>query len=258
MPQIRHVATCTNNNRRIARFYRLIFGMEELWNDKRTHPYAYYITDGYVNLTCLQFYAGLMRKPDVGIEHFGFYVDDVQETVKKIAAFDSSIKLEDSPEDGRYEDKRFHDPEGNRLEIASNTWGTEGIKNIPRIRHIAIHAKDLECLCDFYKSVFGMKEITRKITRDTESTVVYLSDNDFSLTLIKNAPVARFGIQLFGIQVPSIGAIEERLIKSPPFLYPGEPPVEVIRRVKQGPFETCYLRDPDGTYVDLSENGWPS
>ena len=161
--------------------------MEELWNDKRTHPYAYYITDGYVNLTCLQFYAGLMRKPDVGIEHFGFYVDDLQETVKKIAAFDSSIKLEDSPEDGRYEDKRFHDPEGNRLEIASNTWGTEGVKNIPRIRHIAIHAKDLECLCDFYKSVFGMKEITRKITRDTESTVVYLSDNDFSLTLIECA-----------------------------------------------------------------------
>ena len=85
---------------------------------------------------------------------------------KKIVAFDSSIKLEDSPEDGRYEDKRFHDPEGNRLEIATNTWGTEGLKNIPGIRHVAIIAKDLDGLCDFYKSVFGMKEVGREIARD--------------------------------------------------------------------------------------------
>ena len=45
---------------------------------------------------------------------------------------------------------------------------------------------------------------------------------------------------------------------SPPYLYPGEPPIKVMRRLKPGPFETRYLRDPDGNYVDLSESGWPS
>ena len=102
-----------------------------------------------------------------------------------------------------------------------------------------------------------MKEVGREIARDAESTVVYLSDNHFSLSLIKNAPVDKSGIQLFGIHVPSIEEIEERLIKSPPFLYDGEPWVKVIRRAKRGPFESCYLRDPDGNLVDLSEKGWP-
>ena len=74
MSQIRHVATCTNNNRRIARFYRLIFGMEELWNPKQNSPHAFYLTDGYVNLNCLQIHPAMNRNPGVCIEHFGFFV----------------------------------------------------------------------------------------------------------------------------------------------------------------------------------------
>jgi catechol 2,3-dioxygenase-like lactoylglutathione lyase family enzyme len=199
----------------------------------------------------------MKRNPGVGIEHFGFYVNDLEETANKIVAFKSSTKIEESPRDGRYEDKRFHDPEGNRLEIALNPWGTEGVKRIPGIRHIAIHAKDPERLADFYKSVFAMKEVGKTVTRDSDSTVLYLSDGAFSLSLIKNAPTSSFGIQLIGIQVDSIKAIEEKLKTSPAFLYEGEPAVEVIRRSKPGPFKSCYLRDPDGNYVDLSEEGWP-
>ena len=184
-------------------------------------------------------------------------MNDLKETENKILAFKSSTKIEESPRDGRYEDKRFHDPEGNRLEIATNPWGTEGIKRTPGIRHIAIHAKDPERLSDFYKSVFAMKEVGKTVTKDTDSTVLYLSDGAFSLSLIKNAPTSSFGIQLIGIQVQSIKEIEEKLKTSPAFLYEGEPAVEVIRRTKPGPFQSCYLRDPDGNYVDLSEEGWP-
>jgi catechol 2,3-dioxygenase-like lactoylglutathione lyase family enzyme len=199
----------------------------------------------------------MKRNPGVGLEHFGFFVKDLEETAKKILEFKSSTKIEESPRDGRYEDKRFHDPEGNRLEIATNPWGTEGVNRLPGIRHIAIHAKDPERLADFYKSVFAMKEVGKTVTRDTDSTVLYLSDGAFSLSLIKNAPTSSFGIQLIGIQVESIKAIEEKLKTSPAFLYEGEPAVEVFRRSKPGPFKSCYLRDPDGNYVDLSEEGWP-
>ncbi|MET0502297.1 MAG: VOC family protein [Candidatus Binatia bacterium] len=257
MNAIRHLATCTNNNRRIARFYRTIFGIEELWNDRQNSPYSFYITDGFINMNCLLVHPGMKRNPGVGVEHFGFYVDDLDETARKIVAFKSSIKLEDSPRDGRYEDKRFHDPEGNRLEIATNPWGTEGIQRNPGIRHIAIHVKDLERLADFYESVFALKEVGKTLTKDTDSTVIYLSDGVFNLALIKNAPGSRFGIQLFGMQVQSIDQIQENLKTSPPFLYEGEPPVEIIRRPKPGPFQSYYLRDPDGNVVDLSEEGWP-
>jgi catechol 2,3-dioxygenase-like lactoylglutathione lyase family enzyme len=256
MPHIRHVATCTNNNRRLARFYNVVFGMEELWNNRQNSPHAFYLTDGYVNLNCLQIHAKMMRNPGVCIEHFGFFVDDLQESCKKIRAFHPSVNLEDSPPDGRYEDMRFHDPEGNRLEIATNPWGTNGRKHDTGIRHLTIHAKDLERLADFYKTVFGMKETGRRVVRATDSTVLDLSDNGFSLSLIKNAPDAKFGIQSIGIQVPSIEAIEERLKKSDTFLYQGESPIQVMRRDEQSPFESCYLRDPDGNYVDISEKGW--
>ena len=256
MPQIRHVATCTNNNRRIARFYRLIFGMEELWNPQQNSPHAFYLSDGYVNLNCLQIHPAMNRNPGVCIEHFGFFVDDLQQACKKIKEFHPGVNLEESPPDGRYEDMRFYDPEGNRLEIATNPWGTDGTKRGTGIRHLTIHAKDLERLADFYKSVFGMKEVGRRTVAATDSTVLDLSDDGFSLSLIKNAPVQKFGIQSIGIQIPSIEAIEERLVKSPPFVYAGEAPVQVTRRKEQSPFENCYLKDPDGNHVDLSEKGW--
>ena len=185
-----------------------------------------------------------------------FLRPDLKESCKKIKECHSSVELEDSPPDGRYEDIRFHDPEGNRLEIATNPWGTDGSKSATGIRHLTIHAKDVERLADFYKTVFGMKEVARRIVRATDSTVLDLADDGFGLSLIKNAPVPKFGIQSIGIQVPSIEAIEERLIKSPPFVYEGEAPVQVTRRKEESPFETYYSRDLDGNYVDLSEKGW--
>ena len=175
MSQIRHVATCTNNNRRIARLDRLIFGMEELWNPKQNSPHAFYLTDGYVNLNCLQIHPAMNRNPGVCIEHFGFFVQDLKESCKKIKECHSSVELEDSPPDGRYEDIRFHDPEGNRLEIATNPWGTDGSKSATGIRHLTIHAKDVERLADFYKTVFGMKEVARRIVRLTHSDGARLS-----------------------------------------------------------------------------------
>ena len=257
MCAIRHVATCTNNSRRIARFYRLIFGMDELWNEKQNSPYSFYISDGFINLNCLLVHPGMKRNPGVGLEHFGFYVNDLKETERKIREFKSSTKIEESPRDGRYEDKRFHDPEGNRLEIATNPWGTEGTTRLPGIRHIAIHAKDPERLADFYNSVFGMKEAGRTMTKDTNSSVIHLTDGAFDLALIKNSPLSPFGIQLIGIRVESIDEIKHKLKNSAAYLYEGEPAVEVITRSEPGPFRPYYLRDPDGNLVDLSENDWP-
>jgi hypothetical protein len=76
MPAIKHMAMCTNNNRRLARFYQLILGMEEVWNVQENSPYPFYVTDGYFNLNCLQIYPALAEeKRDVGINHYGFKVE---------------------------------------------------------------------------------------------------------------------------------------------------------------------------------------
>ena len=68
MPAIRHMAICTDNNRRLARFYGSIFGMEEVWNFEQNTPYAFYVSDGYFNLNCLQIHGTMAElKRDSGI-----------------------------------------------------------------------------------------------------------------------------------------------------------------------------------------------
>ena len=54
MGRITHMAMCTNNNRRLARFYKIVFGWDEVWNPFQNSPHAFYIGDGYFNLNCLQ------------------------------------------------------------------------------------------------------------------------------------------------------------------------------------------------------------
>jgi catechol 2,3-dioxygenase-like lactoylglutathione lyase family enzyme len=94
MPAIKHMAMCTNNNRRLARFYQLILGMEEVWNAEENSPYPFYVTDGYFNLNCLQIYPALAEeKRDVGINHYGFKVENLADIQKRLAELDPPIKL---------------------------------------------------------------------------------------------------------------------------------------------------------------------
>jgi hypothetical protein len=61
---------------------------------------------------------------------------------------------------------------------------------------------------------------------------------------------------VLGFQVPSIGEIEGRLKKPFALTYKGEPTLELKRRDSNGPYKAVHLQDPDGTYIDLSEEGW--
>jgi len=255
MAPVRHIANLTKNNRRLARFYSLIFGMNELWNEWQNSSAAFYITDGYLNFNCLEILAVMPRPVSVRIDHIGFMISK-QECERKLAALDKPIKLEQSPQDGRYEDWRFEDPEGNLVEIAARGWGTESNTKLPLLTHTTIHAQDHERLAEFYKFVFDMKEVHRQDIPKTNTKAIYLSDGNFSIALVKNSPIEAKGFQVLGFHVQSIAEIEERLKKSPPFLYPREPKVEILRRTSDSPFKEHYLHDPDGNIVDLSEEGW--
>ncbi|HEY1266576.1 MAG TPA: VOC family protein [Candidatus Binatia bacterium] len=255
MIPVRHMANLTKNNRRLARFYQLIFGMDELWNEWQNSAAAFYITDGYLNYNCLEILPVMSRPASVRIDHIGFQIDK-ESCEKKLAALDKPIKLEQSPQDGRYEDWRFEDPEGNLVEIARLGWGTGDSTNVPLLRHTTIHARDHERLADFYKFVFDMKQVRRQRIAATDTNAIHLSDGNFSLSLVKNSPIETRGFQVIGFHVRSIAEIEERLKTSPPFLYPQEPKVEILHRTADSPFKEHYLRDPDGNIVDLSEEGW--
>lgn len=255
MEAIRHMANCTNNNRRLARFYRLIFGMEEVWNEEQNSPYAFYVTDGYFNLNCLQIHQTMAeKKRNVGINHFGFQIGSLRQIEKKLAELNPPIRLAQRPSDGRYTEVRIQDPDGNGVDLAEKGWGTGNEKKIPGVRHVGIGTDDPGRLADFYKFIFDMKEVARKNTKEMEA--IYLSDGTINLGLVKNSSVAGPGLQALGFQVSSIEEIDERLKKPFALTYKNEPRLALQRSGSVDPYESVHLLDPDGTYIALSEKGW--
>jgi catechol 2,3-dioxygenase-like lactoylglutathione lyase family enzyme len=278
MGRITHMAMCTKNNRRLARFYGLVFGWGEVWNPVQNSPYAYYIGDGYFNLNCLQIRPGAAREkqqpgvgnsrgagvvvegrvilPDVGINHIGFQVDDLAEADRRLATLKPVISPVASPPDGRYEDQRFLDPEGNDIELSQRVWDPGAETKSCVARHVAFNASDPDRLAEFYRYALDMKPIGRIESKHTGMIAVYLSDGTMNMALVKNSPIEKRGVQLLGIKVPNIKEISERLRRSDDFLYPGEAQIELRKRPAGSPFKTVYLHDPDGNQVDLSEEGW--
>jgi hypothetical protein len=127
---------------------------------------------------------------------------------------------------------------------------------LPAIRHVGISTEDPGRLAEFYKFVFSMKEVEQKEISTTGTRAVYLSDGTVNLGLIKNSPVPKPGIQLLGFQVQSLSEIEARLKRPYGLTYRSEPPLEIRRRSAESPYKNIWLQDPDGNYVDLSEEGW--
>ena len=255
MNAIRHMANCTNNNRRLARFYRLIFDMEEVWNEEQNSPYAFYVTDGYFNLNCLQIHQTMAeKKRNVGINHFGFQIDSLKEIEKKLAELDPPIRLAQRPNDGRYTEVRIQDPDGNGVDLAEKGWGTGNEKKLPGVRHVGIATQDPARLADFYKFIFGMKEVGRSESGELGAPVIHLSDGTIDLGLIKGSAANELGLQVLGFQIPSLQEIEERLKKPLALTYKGEAPLQLKKT--DGPYASFHLLDPDGTHIALSEQGW--
>jgi len=256
MPAIRHMAMCTENNRRLARFYHLIFGMEEVWNYEQNSPHAFYLSDGYFNLNCLQIHRTMAeQKRDVGINHYGFMVESIKEIGEKLGRLNPPIKFADRPRDGRYTEIRIKDPDGNGIDIAEKGWGAGEATRNPGVRHVGIRTADPERLADFYKFVFAMKEVARSET--AAGAAIYLSDGTINLGLAKGAAAPGAGIQVLGFQVPSLREVEQQIKKPLGLTYPGEPDLEMLRRPADGPYNVTRLKDSDGNQLDLSEEGWP-
>ena len=111
-----------------------------------------------------------------------------------------------------------------------------------KIRHIAVRSDDILKLAEFYKKVFGLKEVSRG-----EQTV-YLSDGTINLAILP-ARGAQQGIDHFGFEVDDpegtvASALEAGAAQGSQSL------------PRDGRFAEIFLRDPVGQRVDLSKQGW--
>jgi catechol 2,3-dioxygenase-like lactoylglutathione lyase family enzyme len=140
----------------------------------------------------------------------------------------------------------------------------KGTNAMPKIKHIALSAKDPDATAKFFINVFGMKEVERFDGHGAKG--YYLSDGDFNLAILdfKNDAVAGVergkdwhGIHHIGFEVESLDQIHEKLIAA------GSQPRDDVnaalgvgRGMRQESNVEVKYAGPDGIMIDVSETGW--
>ena len=116
-PKIRHLAMFARDPKKLADFYTSVFDMEVAATNGR----AYFLTDGYLMLAILPH--RLEGEAAVGLNHFGFNLENRDEVVKKLQQWNLEVPKA-RPGDRPYAEFRAVDPEGNWFDLSE-----EGLKD---------------------------------------------------------------------------------------------------------------------------------
>lgn len=121
MAKIRHLAIVTLDPEKLAKFYEEVFDMRIL---HRLKSGGITMTDGYLTVALLNNQAE--GKPS-GLNHFGFHVDDMEETSERLQAARVAAPVK-RPADRIYAEFRATDPDGNNFDLSvhgyqvAETW----------------------------------------------------------------------------------------------------------------------------------------
>ena len=123
MAKLRHLAVWTRQPEKMAEFYTKVFEMKEMF---RTKNGSIHLSDGEVNLALLN--ANNPKDPNdrvqVGMDHFGFHIDDQEATVGRIREIYPEGAPRPRPKGTSYAEARGTDPDGNMFDLS--TWGWSG------------------------------------------------------------------------------------------------------------------------------------
>jgi predicted enzyme related to lactoylglutathione lyase len=135
MARLRHFAVCVSDLEKAATFYEAVFDLRRVSREDLEIGSAIYMTDGVINLALLNFKgsagtrASDLKDPAnfVGAHHFGFQVDDLTETQRRIEANGGKFFFDLGEERlGNFE-RKFKDPDGVIFDISKHGWqGTDG------------------------------------------------------------------------------------------------------------------------------------
>jgi catechol 2,3-dioxygenase-like lactoylglutathione lyase family enzyme len=126
--RLRHFAVVVGDLEKSARFYEGVFGLKRVGQETLDFAAAIYLSDGVINLALLNYFgkrgSGLDdAKSYIGAHHFGFQVDDLAETQKRIEALGGKFffDLGNDAEKENFE-RKFKDPDGVIFDISKKGW----------------------------------------------------------------------------------------------------------------------------------------
>ncbi|MEA2987814.1 MAG: catechol 2,3-dioxygenase, partial [Alphaproteobacteria bacterium] len=237
-----------------AGFYRQQFGLDEISGSPGGDVS---LTDGGYNVTLLR------QRPDLrelrmeqGLHHIGIAVDDVDAVVARFRALYPRGTVVAERGGVAHGEVRIHDPECNPVSLSQRHFGLDNAPpRIPRIAHLALNALDTEAIRDFYRDVFGFREVFeahRESSKRPGYRNKHLGDG-FSNVAIQafysgeEGHEARFGIAHFGFLVPDSKIMAERVQAGG---------ATVKARPAHRTQSEIRMRDPEGNGCDLSQRGW--
>jgi catechol 2,3-dioxygenase-like lactoylglutathione lyase family enzyme len=111
-PKIRHLAIIARDPAAMAGYYQNVFEMKLI---HKSDLGAYFVSDGYLTLAIIQH--RLTGSAPVGLNHFGFSVEDRKVVMERIKEFGLE-EAKQRPDDRPFAEFRACDPEGNFFDIS--------------------------------------------------------------------------------------------------------------------------------------------
>jgi methylmalonyl-CoA/ethylmalonyl-CoA epimerase len=126
--KLRHIAISVADPEKTAAFYMSAFGMKKVTSVKAPMADGVYLTDGTINLALLRYKddrpMGEGKTKDFqGVHHFGFWVDDVEESQKKITDAGGAWFMGEMEGDNVFYEMKYTDPDGVIFDITHTGWG---------------------------------------------------------------------------------------------------------------------------------------
>jgi catechol 2,3-dioxygenase-like lactoylglutathione lyase family enzyme len=255
MTRIAYLAMLCADPAALARFYARSIGMDEVSGNGAGDVT---LSDGSFNLTLFKTRAAL-HEPHMenGLHHIGVAVDDVEAVVARYRTRYPRGTVVAENGDLQHGQVRIYDPESNPVTLSQSNFGLPAgaTARIPRIAHLALNALDTEAIRDFYRDMFGFREVFEAHKESSKRPGYrnkHLGDG-FSNVAIQafysgeEGHEARFGIAHFGFLVADSKTMAERVVAQG---------ASVKARPAHRTQSEIRMHDPEGNGCDLSQRGW--
>lgn len=129
MAKLRHIALHTPDPEKTAAFYKRVFDMVEVGRTDSPIAKGIYLSDGTINMAVLRFKSDeVADRHDglgavYGLHHFGFWVDDADETRRRLAAEGSEHRMT-RPEAATtsFFEEKYKGPDSVMVDITAHGW----------------------------------------------------------------------------------------------------------------------------------------
>jgi catechol 2,3-dioxygenase-like lactoylglutathione lyase family enzyme len=128
--KLRHIAIETRDPEKTAEFYKKAFGMEEVGRTDSPIAKGIYISDGTINVAVLDFHDDQLglgtTKTHVGLHHFGFVVNSLDESDKVLAELGSECMRERPTVPTSFFEVKHRGPDGVVIDTTEHPWAGTG------------------------------------------------------------------------------------------------------------------------------------